>query len=294
VRSRQPRNSKISMCGKRTLPLSSSTRMPTCRDDDRTSCLDPCARRNRRHRAGGITQILQGNLHSADASGCRAPALDPQIKEQLFAVYKQAYSLAYDMAKKAEKAYKFEMGIETASFIQYGYRDNSKQGLVSGEMLQLALRQLEKAYLEENRREFELTKSVSLARLDPLALIQLRETGKCYVSLPEELFDLDFRGHYFRCLKGVQLFIPCVVGPLTPVPCSLRLLKNTIRINTAMNSSGNYEHENDEGIWIDDDRFRTAHVPVTGIATSTGQSDSGMFEFNFCDEPRPQQRLSRR
>jgi Tc toxin complex TcA C-terminal TcB-binding domain len=45
-----------------------------------------------------------------------------------------------------------------------------------------------------------------------------------------------------------------------------------------------YEHENDEGLWIDDDRFRTNHTPVTSIATSSAQSDSGTFEFNFRDE----------
>jgi hypothetical protein len=206
------------------------------------------------------------------------------MKEQLFAVYKQSYNLAFDMAKKAEKAYKYEMGSETASFIQYGYWDNSKQGLVSGEKLQLALRQLEKSYLEQNRRELELTKSISLALLNPLALIELRETGKCYVSLPEELFDLDFQGHYSRRIKAMSLSIPCIAGPYTAVNCSLRLLKNTTRFNTSMNSEGNYEHENDEGLWIDDDRFRTSNVPVTSIATSTGQNDAGMFEFNFRDE----------
>lgn len=206
------------------------------------------------------------------------------MKEQLFAVYKQSYNLAYDMAKKAEKAYKYEMGTGTASFIQYGYWDNSKQGLVSGEKLQLALRQLEKSYLEENRRELELTKSISLVLLNPLALIELRETGKCYVSLPEELFDLDFQGHYFRRIKSVSLSIPCIVGPYTTVNCSLRLLNNSTRINTSMNSEGNYEHDHDEGMWIDDDRFRASNVPVTSIATSRGQNDAGMFEFNFRDE----------
>jgi len=206
------------------------------------------------------------------------------MKEQLFAVYKQSYNLAYDMAKKAEKAYKYERGTETATFIQYGYWDNSKQGLVAGEKLQLALRQMEKAYLEENRRELELTKAISLAMLNPLALIELRETGKCYVSLPEELFDLDFQGHYFRRIKSVSLSIPCIAGPYTTVNCSLRLLNNHTRIKTSMNSEGNYEHENDEGLWTDDDRFRTSNVPVTSIATSTGQNDAGMFEFNFRDE----------
>ncbi len=206
------------------------------------------------------------------------------MKEQLFSVYKQSYNLAFEMAKKAEKAYQYELGTETTSFVQYGYWDNSKQGLVAGEKLQLGLRQLEKSYLEENRRELELSKSISLALLNPLALIELRETGKCYVSLPEELFDLDFQGHYFRRIKAASLSIPCIAGPYTTVNCSLRLLKNTMRTNTSLNSEGEYEHENDEGLWTDDDRFRSSHVPVTSIATSTGQNDAGMFEFNFRDE----------
>jgi hypothetical protein len=208
------------------------------------------------------------------------------MKEQLFAVYKQSYNLAHDMAKKAEKAYKYEMGTEISSFIQYGYWDNSRQGLAAGEKLQLALRQLEKSYLEENIRELELSKNISLVLLNPLALIELRETGKCYVSLPEELFDLDFQGHYFRRIKSVSLSIPCIAGPYTTVNCSLRLLKNTVRINPSMigNGESKYEHENDEGLWIDDNRFRSSNVPVTSIATTTGQNDAGMFELNFRDE----------
>jgi len=206
------------------------------------------------------------------------------MKEQLFAVHKQSYNLAYDLARKAEKAYKYETGAELASFIQYGYWDNSRQGLAAGEKLQLALRQMETAYLTENRREFELTKSVSLARLAPLALIELRETGKCFVSVPEELFDLDFRGHYFRRLKSVRVSIPCVVGPHTSVSCTLRLVNNSVRTNTAFNSQGAYEHEHDAGVWIDDDRFRTSYAPVTAIATSSAQNDPGLFDFNFRDE----------
>jgi hypothetical protein len=153
------------------------------------------------------------------------------MKEQLFAVYKQSYNLAFELAKKAEKGYQLEMGTDSAGFIQYGYWDNATQGLIAGDKLQLALRQLERSYLEENRRELELTKSVSLLRVDPLALIQLRETGRCSVKLREELFDLDFPGHYFRRIRSVRLSIPCVTGPYTPVNCTLRLLNNSVRLN---------------------------------------------------------------
>lgn len=204
------------------------------------------------------------------------------MKEQLFLVYKQSYNLAFEMAKKAEKAYQYEFGTDITNFIQYGYWDNSMQGLVAGEKLQLGLRQLENSFLNDNRRELELSKSVSLAMLNPLALIELRETGKCHLSLPEEVFDLDFQGHFFRRIKAVSLSIPCIAGPYTTVNCSLRLLKNSMRKNTLIPDE--YEHNNDEGLPLDDDRFCASNVPVTLIATSTGQNDAGMFEFNFRDE----------
>jgi hypothetical protein len=206
------------------------------------------------------------------------------LKEQLFAVYKQSYNMAFDMAKKAEKAYRYEIGNDIASFIQYGYWDNTYQGLMAGEQLQLALRQMEKTYLDENKRELELTKHISLAIWNPLALQELKETGKCYVTISEELFDLDFQGHYFRRIKAVRMSIPCITGPFTSVNCILRLLKNTVRISTALIEGDKYEHNHDEGVWTDDDRFRSSNVLVKSIATSSGQNDAGMFELNFRDE----------
>lgn len=206
------------------------------------------------------------------------------LKEQLFAVYQQAYNLAYDMALKAEQAYRYEIGDNLASFIQVGYWESARQGLMSGERLQLALKQMEKSYIEENKRELEMTKHVSLALLNPLALQQLKETGSCFFSLPEEAYDLDFQGHYFRRIKSVSMSIPCIVGPFTTVSATLRLLENSIRINTLMNADGNYEHNHDEGVLIDDDRFRSSNVPVKAIATSTGQLDPGLFRLDFGDD----------
>ena len=48
----------------------------------------------------------------------------------------------------------------------------------------------------------------------------------------EELFDLDYPGHYFRRIKSVSLTLPCVAGPYTNISCTMRLLKNSLRINT--------------------------------------------------------------
>ncbi len=226
--------------------------------------------------AKAIEQFLQDKFSNQE--------LYQWMKEQLFAVYKQSYNLAFEMAKKCEIAFKFERGTETASYIQYGYWDNTQQGLSSGEKLQLALRQLEKAYVDENHRELELTKSISMALINPLALLSLKETGQCYLPIPEEVFDADFQGHYFRRIRSVSVSIPAIAGPFATVNCTLRLLSNKFRINTSMNSEGSYEHENDEGLLIDDLRFHSSNTPVKAIATSNAQNDRGMFDFSFRDE----------
>lgn len=203
---------------------------------------------------------------------------------QISDVYFRSYKLAYDLAKRVERCFRFELGLQDSSYINFGYWDSLKKGLLSGEKLQYDLRRLETAYLEQNRREFEITKHISLALLDPLALVKLRETGRCFLSLSEEIFDLDFPGHYFRRIKSVSLTLPCIVGPYTTVSCTLRLLKNSIRINTANGDNGYPHNIDDQGLPSSDDRFIENNIPVKAIAASNAQNDSGVFELSFRDE----------
>jgi hypothetical protein len=179
---------------------------------------------------------------------------------------------------------RFELGVQDSSYINFGYWDSLKKGLLSGEKLQYDLRRLETAYLEQNRREFELAKHISLALLDPLALVKLRETGRCFFRLPEEIFDLDYPGHYFRRIKSVSITLPCVAGPYTTISCTLRLLKNSIRINTTNGDNGYPRNTDDQGLPADDSRFIENSIPVKAIAASNAQNDSGMFELSFRDE----------
>jgi Tc toxin complex TcA C-terminal TcB-binding domain len=88
-----------------------------------------------------------------------------------------------------------------------------REGLFAGEKLYLDLKRLEMAYAENYTREFEITKHVSLRDWFPLALIELRSSGRCQIDIPEALFDLDCAGHSFRRIKSVAVSIPCVVGP---------------------------------------------------------------------------------
>lgn len=191
------------------------------------------------------------------------------MKDELITLHKQSYDLAFEMAKKAEAALVFEKSIsEGLSVIDYSYWENSRFGLLAGEKLQLALRQLEVAYQERNTRQLELTKHISLKMLNPTELIKLQETGICRLSIPEELFDLDYPGHYKRMIKAVSLSIPCIVGPYTSIPCTLRLSSSEIRLEADLSDS------------VLDSRV----IPVDAIATSSAQNDSGVFELNFRDE----------
>jgi hypothetical protein len=199
---------------------------------------------------------------------------------QIRTLYHQAYTLAYDLAKRAEKVFRFERGLTTSNFIQYGYWEDAYDGLFSGERLYIGLKQLEAAYQEERGHDFEVSKSISLRQIDPLALIHLKETGTWEFALPEVLFDMDYPGHYMRRIKSVSLRIPCTVGPYTNLNCTLRLLEHKFRINSIATNGNDYIEKTDET----DDRFSTVNVPITSIAVSSLEDENGVFELNFHDE----------
>src|SRR5207253_2487176 len=103
------------------------------------------------------------------------------------------------------------------------YWDSGRKGLLSGEALQLDVKRMEMAHHDNNKRELELTRHVSMRQLDPLALLRLKTSGTCNLSIPEWLYDRDCPGHYMRRIKQVSLSVPSVVGPYTPVACTLSL-----------------------------------------------------------------------
>lgn len=199
------------------------------------------------------------------------------LRREVRGLYSQVFDIAYDVARKAERALQHELGDPNRTFLGHGYR-SGREGLLAGEKLWLDLKRMELAYHELNRREYELTKHVSLLQTDPRALVQLRATGKCSITLPEELFDLDCPGHYFRRLKAVALSIPCVVGPYASVNATLTLTHSSVRISSSLGDNG-YARDGD-----DTTRFSDNYGGVQSMVTSTGHNDSGMFEVNLRDE----------
>ncbi len=126
---------------------------------------------------------------------------------KLSGLYYQTYKMAMDMAKSAEKAMQFEKGLEAkeVNFISGMYWDSQKKGLLSGESLGLDIDRMEQAFIANDKRRLEISKSISLLELNPKAFLDLKANGTCEFGLSEALFDYDFQGHYCRQIKTISL-----------------------------------------------------------------------------------------
>ncbi len=203
-------------------------------------------------------------------------ALYTWMKREVKGLYSQCFQFAFDIARKAERALQHELGNPELSYLQFGYLAG-KEGLLAGEKLYLDIKRMEMAYHDQNQREYELTKHVGLLQVDPLALLQLRTTGRCTVRLPESMFDMDGPGHYFRRIKNVAVSVPCVTGPHASVNCTLSLLKSSIRKTPGVGDQ--YARVDSEDL-----RFSDHFGSLQSIVTSSAQNDSGLFEANLRDE----------
>ena len=196
---------------------------------------------------------------------------------QISSVYFQAYQLAYDTGRRAERAFRRELAVPDTDYVRFGYWDSLRKGLLAGDRLLHDIRRMEVAYLDQNAREYEITKNVSLASLHPEGLLALQEKGACFIDLPEAIFDLDHPGHYLRRIRAVSITVPCVTGPYTSVPCKLTLLANRTRVDPR--PTPQYALTGPE-----DQRFEFNSGGVRSVVTSNGRDDPGAFEFNLRDE----------
>jgi hypothetical protein len=211
------------------------------------------------------------------------------LQKETSALYRKMYEMAHRAADEAQHAFNFERGHTTRRFIPEATWDNLHQGLMAGDHLDLALRHMDKAYLDENVREYELTKHFSLRYHFPIEFLRIKETGYCEIELPEWMFDLDYPGQYMRRIKNVTLTVPCVTGPYNGVHCRATLLSSMTRIDPRVDlpatrccceCGAGHDYE----ACPHDPRVVRSYAAREAIATSSGQNDSGMFELNFRDE----------
>jgi Tc toxin complex TcA C-terminal TcB-binding domain len=223
------------------------------------------------------------------------------LQKETLALYRGTYDLALEAARQAQRAFNLERGHTTRRFIPDCAWDDLRAGLLAGERLSAALRRMEKAYLDENVRQYELTKYLSLRQHFPLEFLRLRTTGQCEIEIPEWMFDLDAPGMFMRMTKSVSLTFPAVTGPYIGKNAKLTLLGAMTRTDPVLRPPA---HEcccppqaccddcgeedrlaREYALCPDDPRAVRQYGARQAIATSSGQNDSGLFQLNF-DDPR--------
>lgn len=199
---------------------------------------------------------------------------------RLSGLYFQAYKLAYDLAKGAEKALQFELP-STQTFITPGHWDSLKKGLLAGESLTLELNRMDKVRLDQDSRFQEIEKTISMKRTFPEAFGVLKQTGGCELSLSERLFNLDFPGHYCRLIKTMAISVKTAgeIDAFDGVHASLSQTSNRTLLVPDSNAVSYL-------MGISDDPQDTSTLRVNWrtnqqIAISKPSEDLGMFNLNF-------------
>lgn len=144
----------------------------------------------------------------------------------------------------AERVYHFEIEGQTDAdynFIKTDHWDNFRKGLLAPERILLDLRRMEKAYLENDVHEIEITKPISLKNLktsdnEECALDILRSSGACTFKIGMELFSADFEDFFFHRIKDVRLQIKlsdekcCFMNAeLSLTKCFIDIKKNAVK-----------------------------------------------------------------
>lgn len=150
-------------------------------------------------------------------------------------VYSFFLQQATSVAQQATNQLAFERQETPPTFIQQDYFDppasntiNSlsgnepdRRGLTGSARLLQDIFQLDQYAFNTDSRKLQLTKTISLASIAPIAFQQFRETGVLTFSTPLEFFDRDFPGHYLRLIKRVRLNMLALVPPIDGIKATL-------------------------------------------------------------------------
>jgi hypothetical protein len=107
------------------------------------------------------------------------------LQQETAILYRQAYDLALQASREAQHMFHYERRDTPREFLPSTTWNDLRQGLMAGERLELALHTMDRAYMEANFREHEITKQLSLSMNFPGAFLLLKTTGKCEINIPE-------------------------------------------------------------------------------------------------------------
>ena len=190
------------------------------------------------------------------------------LEKELGKTFKKYVNLLIEVAKMAERAYHFEIEGKKEpdyNFIKPSYWDGFRKGLLAPEKILLDLRQMEKAYLENDKHRIEITRPILLfENLDnPVkngpdsSYITISKTNNVYeysVEIDVDLFNHDFANHRNRFIRDVRVQL---------------LTEENVEQYKCLNAE----------LSITSD-----HIFDGLFATSMASQNAGSFSFNFVDD----------
>ena len=205
------------------------------------------------------------------------------MSKRLMEVQYQTYTLAYQVALMAQRAFRYEFNSDR-NFLSFTAWNSIYQGMGAAESLMHSLGQMEVAVLDYSR-PLEIEKTVSLAAIDPEQLITLRNTGKCAFTLTEALFDYDFPGHYNRKIQSLSVSIPCVTGPYQNIKGSLTQTSNHIVLKADSSGLGAVKYLLNKGEPEPSaGSLRSNWNGAQSIVLSRGNNDTGVLSDDMPGE----------
>jgi Tc toxin complex TcA C-terminal TcB-binding domain len=183
--------------------------------------------------------------------------------------YRTYLDAATVTARMAQRALEFERQ-ETLTFIAPHYGDREKRDLLGAEQLVTDIARLDEHRLTTERRRKELTRTISLARLDPIGFGTLQQAGFMTFATPMSLFDRDFPGHFLRLIKDVSVTVVAlvpssegiratlsnaglsrvIVGPPYDAPRVIQRQPESVALTAAANATGLFELKLDDPILL--------------------------------------------
>jgi hypothetical protein len=165
----------------------------------------------------------------------------------LGSIYSYFLRQATAIARLAEGQLAFERQEKAPSIIQSDYWRplnpastlvTATNGLTGADRLLADITQLDQYALDTDKFKLQLTKMISLERLDPVAFQRFIQTGALRFRSPMALFDRDFPGHYVRMIKQVRVSVVALIPPNDGIRATLT---NTgVSRVVAADDSGNF------------------------------------------------------
>lgn len=192
---------------------------------------------------------------------------------QLGNVYRTFLQLATATARSAQDQLAFERHGPTLDYVKTDYwsspqdlvdgSNTDRQGLTGSAKLLQDIYLLDQYAFTSDKRKNELTKTISLAQLDPNSFQQFKETGVLRFTTSLDMFNRDFPGQYLRLIKKVKTSVIALIPP-------------TQGIKATLTSSGQtqVEAQVNETIQIQNLNRPPESVQLTGAIDATG-----MFEM---------------